>query len=1246
VATACAGGANSGTITTTATAGNGGTLTYTINGVTDLDGNQTALANNGYTVIVTEAPSGCTNTETVVVNCNCPTITVAGAATLCQSAAAASTYTQSGGAAGGTWLVTPVGAGTITASGVFAPSGTYAGNATINYTVAGCVGAFPITINVPLIPVFAQIAPICNGVTSIPGLLASSNNGIPGTWNPATVSNTATGTYTFTPNANVCATPGTLTVTVNPKPTLSVVAACAGSANSGTITTTAAAMSGGTLSYTINNVADLDGNQTNLANNSYTVVVTESPSGCTNSQTVLVSCSCPTITLSGAAAICQTAAAASAYTQSGGAAGGTWTVTPAGAGAITAGGIFTPNTTFSGAAIIRYTVAGCVGVLNITVNAATSPTFTQVGPFCSGATIPALPTSSTNSTPVTGTWSPAINNTATTTYVFSPSAGQCATSVIMTIVVNTAPTLSVVSACTGGANSGTITTTATAGNVGGTLTYTINGVADLDGNQTSLANNTYTVVVTQAPGGCTNSQTVLVNCGCPTITVSGADTLCQNTPTTAYTQSGGATGGLWTVAPALAGVITAGGVFTPNPTFAGAATITYTVAGCAGLQNLTIKAPTLPTFAQVGPFCAGANIPALPNSSTNATPIVGTWLPAINNTTTTTYTFTPSSFAGANNLVVNGDFSAGNTGFTSAYSFIPNAGTNGVQKAYGINTDANNWFQFFAPCTATGTASGGNYMIVDGSTGNGGNDLVWGQNIPVLPNLTYTFSFWLQTIALPNAAQIEVSINGAAIGTSLAPNTNCDWKLVTFTWNSGASTTANIAMFDKTILNNGNDFGLDDISFYPNSNTCIAEATMTIIVNDQPTINVLPICNGGQNTGILSTTADAANFGTLSYTINGVADADGDQTGLANNDYTVIVTESPSGCTNSQTVTINCGCPPITISGDTTLCQGAGATNYIQTGGNIGTMWTVTPLSAGTINATGSFTPNPAFAGVATITYAEGTCVGTLDVTINPGFTANLVVSNPLCQGDMNGSIVIVTPNTNPPYLSNLNGNDIGGTTLVQDLDTGNYTLQIVDALGCTWDSTFTLIDPLPFTLDLGPDLLVEYGDEITLNATTDIPLAQIDTITWSPAASFTCLPGQICAEQTLMIDSLTPSQITAIAIDTNGCIATDVLNIAINGVFSIYVPNAFAPSSNTDNRIFTIYGSPNVLRVKSFNIYDRWGTLMFRDANFAPNDPARGWDGTYKGKTLAPGVYVYTIVVDLANGSSELKTGDITIVR
>jgi len=76
---------------------------------------------------------------------------------------------------------------------------------------------------------------------------------------------------------------------------------------------------------------------------------------------------------------------------------------------------------------------GDVQTGQVIVNPEITPTFAAVGPYCPGAIIPALPTTSANG--ITGTWSPAINNTTTTVYTFTPAADQCAVSTTLTITV-------------------------------------------------------------------------------------------------------------------------------------------------------------------------------------------------------------------------------------------------------------------------------------------------------------------------------------------------------------------------------------------------------------------------------------------------------------------------------------------------------------------------------------------------------------------------------------------------------------------------------------------------------------------------------------------------------------------------------------------------------------------------------------------------------------------------------------------
>ncbi len=73
-----------------------------------------------------------------------------------------------------------------------------------------------VVVNPIVTPAFDSIDPICAG-DSIAPLPTTSNNGITGTWNPATIDNTTTDVYTFTPDPGQCATtPAPVQVVVNP----------------------------------------------------------------------------------------------------------------------------------------------------------------------------------------------------------------------------------------------------------------------------------------------------------------------------------------------------------------------------------------------------------------------------------------------------------------------------------------------------------------------------------------------------------------------------------------------------------------------------------------------------------------------------------------------------------------------------------------------------------------------------------------------------------------------------------------------------------------------------------------------------------------------------------------------------------------------------------------------------------------------------------------------------------------------
>jgi gliding motility-associated-like protein len=245
------------------------------------------------------------------------------------------------------------------------------------------------------------------------------------------------------------------------------------------------------------------------------------------------------------------------------------------------------------------------------------PTFNQVAPICEGDNLNALPTTSTNG--VSGTWQPAINNTATTTYTFTPNTGVCANTASMTIVVNqkTTPTFNQVAPICEGDILNALPTTSTNG-FAGTWQPAMN----------NMATTTYTF--TPNTGVCANSasMTIVVNQK-TTPTFNQVAPICEGDNLNALpTTSTNGVSGTWQ--PAMNNMATTTYTFTPN------------TGVCAHTASMTIvvNQKVMPTFNQVAPVCYNENFD-LPILSTNS--ISGVWFPSPNTTTTTNYIFTPNT---------------------------------------------------------------------------------------------------------------------------------------------------------------------------------------------------------------------------------------------------------------------------------------------------------------------------------------------------------------------------------------------------------------------------------------------------------------------------------------------------------------------------------------------------------------------------------------------------------------------------
>ena len=174
---------------------------------------------------------------------------------------------------------------------------------------------------------------------------------------------------------------------------------------------------------------------------------------------------------------------------------------------------------------------------------------------------------------------------------------------------------------------------------------------------------------------------------------------------------------------------------------------------------------------------------------------------------TTALALTMATSASGATLLANGDFEAGNTGFTSDLTFAPGGSTGAAQ--YTIGTDPNAWFGLFASF-GDNTSGSGNMMIVNGSTTAG--NVVWSETVSVDANSGYTFDGWIADIFSGQSA-VSLAINGTVLGQITAPSTAGVWDAFGFNWSSGTATSATLELLQQTTAFGGNDYALDDLSF-------------------------------------------------------------------------------------------------------------------------------------------------------------------------------------------------------------------------------------------------------------------------------------------------------------------------------------------------------------------------------------------------------------------------------------------------
>src|SRR5690606_17611516 len=354
--------------------------------------------------------------------------------------------------------------------------------------------------------------------------------------------------------------------------------------------------------------------------------------------------------------------------------------------------------------------------------------------------------------------------------------------------------------------------------------------------------------------------------------------------------------------------------------------------------------------------------------------------------------------------------------------------------------------------------------------------------------------------------------------------------------------------------------------------------------------------------------------------------------------YTVTLTAFDPGACNGQDsasiqVTVLPAAPllqplaPISICGTTD--------SLLLVGDALGTatlwLWSSDPLFSDTLNAA----PGDSTATLAPV------MPGTYHVQAsNPSgctATGQVTVSSSLAQAGISPDVSICADDTVAITLSGIDAGStiawspaalvLGGQGSTQVLVSPPvptwFVATVTSPTGCTWTDS-ALVD---VSLMSGAGVTATVDQPVVLPGTTVQLLATPGTgvtYAWQPAA---VVSNPAIAAPTAVVHSTTTFVVT---VSDGVCSRTDSVQVRVHELVcadpDIFVPDAFTPNGDGHNDLLFVRGRH--IASMELKVFDRWGEVVFQT-----EDPAEGWDGSYKGKPVDPAVFVYWLTVRCVDG-------------
>jgi gliding motility-associated-like protein len=200
-------------------------------------------------------------------------------------------------------------------------------------------------------------------------------------------------------------------------------------------------------------------------------------------------------------------------------------------------------------------------------------------------------------------------------------------------------------------------------------------------------------------------------------------------------------------------------------------------------------------------------------------------------------------------------------------------------------------------------------------------------------------------------------------------------------------------------------------------------------------------------------------------------------------------------------------------------------------------------------------------------------------------------------------------------------------------LKKGTYKVLVKDVYGCKDSLRVTLGEPLEIIPKIIANRLTMKDKFTNINSIVN-PGGQY-TYSWTPSSLFAKTSGNT-SQKVIINDS---TRVFLNVTDSKGCLGKDSFDIIVVQSLKDIIPNAFTPTGDGLNEVF---GLPDIFEIQTFDVYDRWGGLIFRGG---PNQPK--WNGKIGAELVPAGNYAYTISAILkGTGQNVRHAGTVILIR